>query len=97
MPLFDYVEPVEEIGPLTLAPETLPEILEHRMRMLRIIYGLNQVKFAAKMGSHRTHIHRIENRQGLPSAAVLERMARAFNVSVRYLLTGQTNFIQEIP
>lgn len=61
-------------------------ILGNTVRDLRLRRGFSQSTLASKIGSHRTHVSRIENAQVTPTLALLVRTAVALgveNVSIR--------------
>ena len=59
-----------------------------RVREERKKLGLSQEEFAAKAGFHRTYIGMIERAERNITLSNIEKMARAFRVSISTLLKG---------
>jgi DNA-binding XRE family transcriptional regulator len=69
--------------PLTLfttTSQTLSSLVGNTIRQLRLRRGYSQSTLASKIGTHRTHVSRIEHAQMTPTLALLMRTAAAFGV-----------------
>jgi len=65
---------------IAINPRLLPTTIGNTIRELRLRRGFSQSKLAEKIGSHRTHISRIEHAQLVPTLAMLVRVAVALGV-----------------
>jgi DNA-binding XRE family transcriptional regulator len=61
-------------------PERLSTLVGNIIRVLRLRRGYSQSTLATKIGTHRTHLCRIERAQMAPSLALLVRAAAALGV-----------------
>src|SRR5664279_6303854 len=94
-----------EIAAMTPAPEVLPVNthsngrghlkLAHSIRSLRLRNGLSKRQLALRMSVPRTYVSKIENEKATPTLSSLERLARALEVTVPYLLSGGERTRQE--
>lgn len=64
------------------------EILAENMRKYRAKQGISQEELAAICGLHRTYISDIERCERNLSIDNIEKIAKAFNISVSELLKG---------
>lgn len=60
----------------------------HRLRELRTRKGLRQKELAHLVGLHYNHIGRYERGESQPSADALQRLAKALEISLDYLVSG---------
>src|SRR5213078_3495591 len=65
------------------------------IRAMRLRNGLSQRQLAGRMSVPRTYVSKIENEKATPTLSSLERLARALEVSVPYLLSGGERNRQE--
>lgn len=63
--------------------------MNERIKLLRQSENLNQTDFGAKIGVQQTTIAGYENGSRTPSDAVLLSICREFNVSEKWLRTGE--------
>jgi len=63
--------------------------LARSVRSLRLRNGLSQRQLALRMAVPRTYVQKIENERAVPTLSSLERLARAFEVTVAELLFGE--------
>jgi transcriptional regulator with XRE-family HTH domain len=59
------------------------------IRSLRLRSGLSQRQLAGRMAVPRTYVSKIENEKATPTLSSLERLARALEVTVPELLSGE--------
>jgi DNA-binding XRE family transcriptional regulator len=69
-----------QLALLSPNPDSLAAEIGKTIRGLRIRRGYSQLTLAAMIGSHRTHISRIERAQVTPTLALLVRAAVALGV-----------------
>jgi transcriptional regulator with XRE-family HTH domain len=62
--------------------------LGRRLRYLRAQLGVNQRELAARAGTPRTHLSRLENGKALPQVATLARLALSLGVGIAELVHG---------
>lgn len=73
-----YVEiPIAQV---TTNPQFLASRIGHAIRELRLRRGFSQLTLASRIGTHRTHVSRIEHAQVTPTLAVLLRAAATLGV-----------------
>jgi len=65
---------------VTPNPDSLSTLIGNTIRALRLKRGYSQLTLATKIGSHRTHVSRIEHAQVKPTLALLVRAAVALGV-----------------
>src|ERR1700676_470040 len=65
---------------ITTNPHALSTLVGNTIRELRLRRGYSQLTLALKIGSHRTHVSRIEHAQVTPTLALLVRAAAALGV-----------------
>lgn len=65
---------------LTTDPHSLAITVGHTIRELRLRRGYSQLTLASKIGSHRTHVSRIERAQVMPTLPLLLRTAATLGV-----------------
>lgn len=61
-------------------PQTLSSLVGNTIRQLRVRRGYSQLALASKIGTHRTHVSRIEHAQLTPTLTLLVRTAAALGV-----------------
>jgi ribosome-binding protein aMBF1 (putative translation factor) len=66
----------------TTNPHSLSSLVGNTIRKLWLRRGYSQLTLALKMGTHRTHVSRMERAQVTPTLAVLVRAATALGVEV---------------
>ena len=87
-----YVEfciPSTLIGTGPADPESLRRFIGHALRRMRLRRGWSQLQLSAAIGTHRTHISRVETGGVLPAPALLIRAAVALGIT-RFLVSGCT-------
>ncbi len=67
--------------------EMVTRKLARRIKDLRIIKNLSQEKLAEKAGVHPTYIGKIERAEMNPSIVFLDKIAKAFSLSLSEFLT----------
>jgi len=77
LPIIQLEFPLAFVNPSLHALSTE---IGNTIRELRLRRGYSQLTLAAKIGSHRTHISRIEHGQVIPTLAVLLRTGMALGV-----------------
>ena len=65
----------------TTDPHSLSILVGDTIRKLRLRRGYSQLTLALKIGTHRTHLSRIERAQVTPNLALLVRAAAALGVA----------------
>jgi DNA-binding XRE family transcriptional regulator len=75
------------IGPSD--PESLRHFIGHALRRMRLRRGWSQLRLSAAIGTHRTHISRVETGRVAPAPALLVRAAVALGIT-RFLVFGST-------
>ncbi|MCL8268797.1 helix-turn-helix domain-containing protein [Leptospira weilii] len=80
----------------THSTEILAEKLGNNIRSLRSKKGWSQSELADKVGSHLTHINRIENGKYLPSLDTIVLLAEALECSLDILVNGSTESSKDI-
>lgn len=68
------------LASIAFSPHSLSTMVGNTVRELRLRRGYSQSSLAAKIGSHRTHVSRIEHGRGMPTLALLMRTALALGV-----------------
>src|SRR4051812_31832577 len=61
-------------------PQTLSSLVGNTIRELRLRRGYSQTTLASKIGTHRTHVSRIEHAQLTPTLGLVVRTAAALGV-----------------
>ena len=85
-------------APPTPASTTdLARHLGRRLRYLRAQLGITQDNLAARAGTDRTHLSRMENGKSLPQVATLARLAFSLGVAMAELVHGMPDFKTEHP
>jgi DNA-binding XRE family transcriptional regulator len=69
----------------TTNPQCLSILVGNAIRKLRLRRGYSQLTLALKMGTHRTHVSRMERAQVTPTLAVLVRAATALGVEKLFI------------
>lgn len=70
--------------------------MAERLYLLRKHFCLTQQEFAKRINVVRTNIGRYESGACMPSGAVVELICREFNVSRRWLETGEGDMFQPL-
>jgi len=70
--------------------------LSKNLKILRKKKGWSQSHLADQIGSHLSHINRIETGKYNPSLDVVQKLANVFNVSIDYLISDTDEDFQEI-
>jgi transcriptional regulator with XRE-family HTH domain len=95
------------VEPEAVAPEPVAEVqpahagnhghrnLAAAIRSLRLRNGLSQRQLATRMAVPRTYVSKIENEKATPTLSSLARLARALEVTVPDLLSGDESDRQE--
>jgi transcriptional regulator with XRE-family HTH domain len=65
----------------TTDPHSLSILVGGTIRKLRLRRGYSQLTLASKIGTHRTHVSRIERGEVAPKLALLVRAATALGVA----------------
>jgi len=83
------------------APPTPPsntDLARHlgkRLRYLRAQLGITQDNLAARAGTDRTHLSRMENGKALPQLATLARLAFSLGVGIAEIVHGMPDLMKE--
>ena len=64
-------------------------MLKDRIKKLRKVLDLTQQEFANRLGISRGNIATYETREGSPGSSVISLICREFNVSEKWLRTGE--------
>ena len=70
--------------------------LAENIRKVRKKRGWSQSDLGEMIGSHLTHVNRIETGKHNPSLEVLKKIAAALEVSIDYLVHGTGDDLQEV-
>jgi len=62
-----------------------------KLTRLRKEHGWSQTKLGQQIGVHIAHISRLENDKSQPSVDLLQKIARAFGVSMDYLMDEEAD------
>ena len=62
-----------------------------KIRKLRKDRDLPQTKFSEMVGIHLNHLRKCEGGKSIPSAEIIQKICRAFNVSADFLLLDEIN------
>lgn len=70
--------------------------LSKNLRKLRKKKGWSQTQLAEQIGSHLSHINRIETGKYNPSLDVVQKLASVFEVSIDYLISDTEEDYKEV-
>ena len=70
--------------------------LADNLKRLRKKQGWSQTQLAEQIGSHLSHINRIETGKYNPSLDVVQKLAAAFNVTIDYLVSDTDEDYKEV-
>lgn len=70
--------------------------LADNLKRLRKKQGWSQTQLAEQIGSHLSHINRIETGKYNPSLDVVQKLATAFNVTIDYLVSDTDEDFKEV-
>jgi transcriptional regulator with XRE-family HTH domain len=70
--------------------------LADNLKRLRKKQGWSQTQLAEQIGSHLSHINRIETGKYNPSLDVVQKLAAAFNVTIDYLVSDTDEDFKEV-
>lgn len=73
-----------------------PVSLGHNIREFRKARGWSQTDLAERIGSHLSHVNRVETGKYTPALDFVINVARAFGVSIDALLADQNDALEEI-
>jgi len=62
-----------------------------KIRKLRKDRDLPQTKFSEMIGIHLNHLRKCEGGKSIPSAEIIQKICKAFNVSADFLLLDETS------
>jgi transcriptional regulator with XRE-family HTH domain len=75
----------------------IQQMNDNRFKALRLALGLKQKEVAEKLGIQRPAVSKWEIGLTLPDQSILPRLAKLYNTTIEYLLTGEIAEEQEIP
>jgi transcriptional regulator with XRE-family HTH domain len=61
-------------------------MLGEALRLLRVYHDLNQTEAATKLGISKSYLSEIENKNKIPTIALLEKYSSAFDVPVSQIM-----------
>ena len=70
--------------------------LADNLKRLRKKHGWSQTQLAEQIGSHLSHINRIETGKYNPSLDVVQKLAAVFDVSIDYLVSNTEEDFKEV-
>ncbi len=70
--------------------------LSNNLKLLRKKKGWSQTQLAEQIGSHLSHINRIETGKYNPSLDVIQKLANVFDVSIDYLVSDTDEDFKEV-
>lgn len=70
--------------------------LADNLKRLRKKHGRSQTQLAEQIGSHLSHINRIETGKYNPSLDVVQKLAAVFDVSIDYLVSNTDEDFKEV-
>lgn len=70
--------------------------LADNLKRLRKKQGWSQTQLAEQIGSHLSHINRIETGKYNPSLDVVQKLSAAFNVTIDYLVSDTDEDFEEV-
>lgn len=70
--------------------------LADNLKRLRKKHGWSQTQLAEQIGSHLSHINRIETGKYNPSLDVVQKLAAVFGVSIDYLVSNTEEDFKEV-
>lgn len=70
--------------------------LSNNLKLLRKKKGWSQTQLAEQIGSHLSHINRIETGKYNPSLDVVQKLASVFDVSIDYLISDTDEEFKEV-
>lgn len=70
--------------------------IAENLKRLRKNRGWSQTQLAEHIGSHLSHINRIETGKYNPSLDVVQKLAAVFDVTIDYLVSETTEDFQEV-
>ncbi len=70
--------------------------LAYNLKRLRKKRGWSQTQLAKQIGSHLSHVNRIETGKYNPSLDVVQKLASVFDVSIDYLISDTEEDFKEV-
>jgi transcriptional regulator with XRE-family HTH domain len=70
--------------------------LADNLKRLRKKHGWSQTQLAKQIGSHLSHVNRIETGKYNPSLEVVQKLAAVFDVSIDYLVSNSEEDFKEV-
>ena len=70
--------------------------LADNLKRLRKKHGWSQTQLAEQIGSHLSHVNRIETGKYNPSLDVVQKLASVFDVSIDYLVSDTEEDFKEV-